>query len=431
MFRLKRFLVAFSVTGMLCLPTDTSAQQVHAEKPITIEQLIDIKHPSSPVSSPDGRQIAFIWDRAGVSNVYVSDLDGRARPTAATTYSDGRISNVFFSNDGQTIYFARDGDLWQLPPSGGEPRRALSTPLQDGDFSPSPDRTRIAVVRKTGAGHGSDLVVLTLSTGAETRIAHDDVNIDNPEWSPDGSQICYIGGAKFPFLMIRLPHTLVKSSYSPIPNMSQGCFTLCRLLAARQLPSARKVTMTRSLGLTLIALSSPASQTNTRLALFMSQIQRTASRNRSTKTTKRNFGVSPTGRREPNRNLPPDGRWVAYLSDQDGWDHIYVIPSAGGTPVQITKGHFEAWRPASSHDSTRIAFDANEPDHPGDRRVGVAAIGADPATPPSPISPTQTGPTSSRCGHATTNASSINIPIHGTRPISTSSTQSRMQSPCV
>ena len=63
----------------------------------------------------------------------------------------------------------------------------------------------------------------------------------------------------------------------------------------------------------------------------------------------------------------PDGKWIAFLSDQDGWDHLYVMPASGGEAVQITKGKFEAWRPAWSHDSTRIAFDANLEDHPGDR----------------------------------------------------------------
>ena len=378
MFRLKRFLVAFSVTGMLCLPTDTSAQQVHAEKPITIEQLIDIKHPSSPVWSPDGRQIAFIWDRAGVSNVYVSDLDGRARPTAATTYSDGRISNVFFSNDGQTIYFARDGDLWQLPPSGGEPRRALSTPLQDGDFSPSPDRTRIAVVRKTGAGHGSDLVVLTLSTGAETRIAHDDVNIDNPAWSPDGSQICYIGGAKL------IPHDS-SPSYSgqklifANPEYVPGMLYAVSSSGGKTAPIGTKgdydafswVDSNR------VVFARQSNQYKTR-TIYVADTKDGKPKSIH-EDNEEKFWSLPDWETGTEPQPSPDGRWVAYLSDHDGWDHIYVIPSAGGTPVQITKGHFEAWRPSWSHDSTRIAFDANEPDHPGDRRVGVATIGADPA----------------------------------------------------
>ena len=35
-----------------------------------------------------------------------------------------------------------------------------------------------------------------MSDGAESKIAHDDESIYSPLWSPDGSQIAYIGGSK-------------------------------------------------------------------------------------------------------------------------------------------------------------------------------------------------------------------------------------------
>jgi hypothetical protein len=40
----------------------------------TIDALIDIKHPSNPVWSPDGGRVAFVWNRAGVENVWLVDL---------------------------------------------------------------------------------------------------------------------------------------------------------------------------------------------------------------------------------------------------------------------------------------------------------------------------------------------------------------------
>ena len=95
---------------------------------------------------------------------------------------------------------------------------------------------------------------------------------------------------------------------------------------------------------------------------------------------------SMTGDTNGGAQPSPDGRWVAFLSDRDGWDHLYVMPahtdgraSLSGEPVQITKGKFEAWRPTWSPDSTRIAFDANEPDHYGDRHLYVATIAGNPA----------------------------------------------------
>jgi dipeptidyl aminopeptidase/acylaminoacyl peptidase len=50
-------------------------------------------------------------------------------------------------------------------------------------------------------------------------------------------------------------------------------------------------------------------------------------------------------------------------------------------PLQVTKGRFEAWRPAWSPESSRIAFDANSEAAPGTRQLGIATVShADTAT---------------------------------------------------
>jgi hypothetical protein len=55
----------------------SASRAAAAPSGLTIEQLIDIKHPSNPVWSADGKHVSFTWDRAGVSKRYVSDLDGQ------------------------------------------------------------------------------------------------------------------------------------------------------------------------------------------------------------------------------------------------------------------------------------------------------------------------------------------------------------------
>src|SRR4051812_49750288 len=84
--------------------------------PLTIEQLIDIRHPSAPMGSPDGRHVVFVWDRAGVSKVYVADasggtpheLSGAGTPLAA----------AFWSNDRGALMVPKDGDLRRVPLHG-------------------------------------------------------------------------------------------------------------------------------------------------------------------------------------------------------------------------------------------------------------------------------------------------------------------------
>jgi hypothetical protein len=36
----------------------------------------------------------------------------------------------------------------------------------------------------------------------------------------------------------------------------------------------------------------------------------------------------------------PNGRFIPFISDADGWDHVYVVPS-GGAVSQITRGRYE------------------------------------------------------------------------------------------
>src|ERR1700739_2001547 len=47
---------------------------------LTIEQLLDIRHPSGPIWAPDGRSVVFVWDRGGVSKVYIADVGGTRSP---------------------------------------------------------------------------------------------------------------------------------------------------------------------------------------------------------------------------------------------------------------------------------------------------------------------------------------------------------------
>ena len=36
----------------------------------------------------------------------------------------------------------------------------------------------------------------------------------------------------------------------------------------------------------------------------------------------------------------PDSKSLLFTSEQDGWNHIYVVPAAGGSPRQLTRGSF-------------------------------------------------------------------------------------------
>src|ERR1700733_6412620 len=102
-----RFLITVVAAMGIILPASRSFAG-----PLTIEQLLDIRHPSDPVWSPDGKRIAFLWDRCDVVNLYVVDGDGKRAPIPLTQFSDSKVTNPFWSADGSSIYFVDAGKLW-------------------------------------------------------------------------------------------------------------------------------------------------------------------------------------------------------------------------------------------------------------------------------------------------------------------------------
>ena len=94
---------------------------VHAAGPLTIEQLIDIRHPSSPMWSPDGRHVVFVWERAGVAGIYVADaaISGALAATPRElTAAGSQLNGAFWSTDGRALMVAKNGDLWRVPIDG-------------------------------------------------------------------------------------------------------------------------------------------------------------------------------------------------------------------------------------------------------------------------------------------------------------------------
>src|SRR6266849_9365472 len=96
------------ILGLLLTFTPSAAAQDSAKSAkLTIEQLIEIKHPSNPAWSPDGKHIVFTWDRAGVANLYVANADGHGQPVAVTSFPEGQMGQAFWAADSQTVYFSR------------------------------------------------------------------------------------------------------------------------------------------------------------------------------------------------------------------------------------------------------------------------------------------------------------------------------------
>jgi dipeptidyl aminopeptidase/acylaminoacyl peptidase len=230
--------------------------------------------------------------------------------------------------------------------------------------------------RATGGG---ELLVRTLADGHETRVAADASGIGGVGWSPDGQYLMFTSGAH-----------VIRHEQTPQYSGSKIIYTITENVQGRTyvVPSAGGHTteLTAASGggfggrrwldprhFLVDRTSADFKRRTTALVDILGGPSKTLNEDVDQKFW------SITGDAGANAQPSPDGKWIAFVSARDSWDHIYVMPSAGGAAIQITKGRFEAWRPAWSPDSTRIAFDANAPDAYGTRHLYIASIGSDPA----------------------------------------------------
>ncbi|MBW8867932.1 MAG: prolyl oligopeptidase family serine peptidase [Acidobacteria bacterium] len=373
--------------------------------PLTIEQLIDIRHPSNPMWSPDGRHVVFVWDRAGVSKVYVADAPAAAQTAPAPRElpaAGSQLIGAFWGSDG-ALMVPKNGDLWRVPIDGGAASAVWTTPAIESNIVPAPDGARVAFIRSaaasaatpaagTGRGRGGaaggELIVRSLADGRETVVLQGEARpIGALSWSPDGQTLVF-NDVHPPIRHEQTPeYSGTKIIYTITENVpgetsavavAGGVVTPLGMLGGfggRRWLDARHFVVDRT--------SADFKRRTTSLVDVGGGAPKTLHEDVKEKfwsiTGDANAGAQPS----------PDGKWIAFLSDRDGWDHLYIqriasqrsasLSGERSDPIQITKGRFEAWRPTWSPDSTKIAFDANEPDHYGTRHLYVAAIGSDPS----------------------------------------------------
>ncbi|HKN74291.1 MAG TPA: S9 family peptidase [Candidatus Acidoferrum sp.] len=241
-------------------------------------QLTQSGHDSSPVWSPDGKQIAFLSSRSGDSQVYLLSMDGgEAKPL--THFSTG-ADIVKWSPDGKAIAFtsgvypdckddacnsARDADkeknkvkahvaehllyrhwthwndgkrghLFVVPADGSAPPRDLIPganydvpPDERGgasDLNFSPDSKEICFTAVTdpveAISTNGDLFVVPVAGGEAKRITTQPGFDGGPAYSPDGKYIAYHAQLTPEYESDRWRVMLYDRATGKIENLSEG-----------------------------------------------------------------------------------------------------------------------------------------------------------------------------------------------------------------
>jgi len=291
---------------------------MHASEPprLTLDDLLAVEPLGETPLSPDGKTFAF------VHNGQIALLPAEGGWPVAITGSAGGKSGLNWSPDGNTLAFVSQGSIWTVAITGGQPHRLTHAapgsgdPRQAGDRSPHWSPKGDWILFETGRRGHGDLAVVSPDGLSENIITAGPADAGEGEWSPDGSEIAYVERA---------------------PSYFSG---------------------------------------KLQIAKFNAQSGRA--------TTAVNLYTSPVDRgggwslRKP--AWSPDGRTLALVLQESGWDNVYLIPAAGGAPKPLTRGEQDDLDPVFSPDGKSIAIVSNR-QSPEESRIWIVPLDGSSARP--------------------------------------------------
>jgi eukaryotic-like serine/threonine-protein kinase len=220
----------------------------------------------------------------------------------------------------------------------GKPTLTAAEPSRSSTVKVSPDGKRAALVR-TDPQNNADVWIVDLMTGASNRLTFDPAVDGNALWSPDGSQIIWESQRGGGWGVYRKASNGSGDEELLYKSPASGTFAL--------------TDWTRDGRFILFQASTPPAKTDV-FALPVGP---------GTSADRQPIPVIQTPAGELGGYVSPDGKWIAYISDESGRQEIYVQAfspgsKSGSSPVSgkwmVSKGTLgmARWR----SDSKELVF---------------------------------------------------------------------------
>ena len=389
-------------------PVTASAQKPPTlPRPVTIDDLFQIREVSDPQLSPDAQSIAYTVktlllkeDKSEERIWSVPNSGGDAIPMTAEGVSS---SHPRWSPDGKYLAFlsARNEgktQIWRLNRSGGEAQHLTDTPQDVEDLVWSPDSARLVLIlrdpseeelaaakTKDEGKEGADdkdknkkpktkkpwvidrlqfkvdeigyldrrrthLYVLELSTKALTQITSGDYDDAQPAWSPDGRLIAFASNRS-----------------KPDPDRTYNIDIW--VVAANNIDKGAQLTqVTTNPG----EDSSPAWSPDGKLIAYTTQLDP-----HLFEYATHHVAISPAvggparvltqsfDRNATKPRFSPDGGSIYFIADDDGAQILARVPTAGGEATRTLPGRFMLYAYSLAKNGD-IAVQIDMPDRPSE-----------------------------------------------------------------
>ena len=155
-----------------------------------------------PAWSPDGKQIAFISDRSGENELWLSDAAGGKAPRQLTKGLKGNFLDLVWAPDNKSIAIGdRSGRVIWVNASTGEFKvidKSAYVASYDGNvpgIAYSPDSKFIAFNHQEPTWM-SQVYIYEVSTGKSVRASNLNVNSQSPAFSSDGKFLLYLADSE-------------------------------------------------------------------------------------------------------------------------------------------------------------------------------------------------------------------------------------------
>jgi dipeptidyl aminopeptidase/acylaminoacyl peptidase len=320
---------------------------------------------SDLVAAEHADRIAWVENIRGVRNIWAAagpDLT----PHAVTRYTadDGQeLTQLHFDEKAGTIVYVRGGDhdanwpaegnlapdpdgstsqakveIWAAPFAGGTPRL-----LAEGDHPVVSAKGQVAYVK-------DDQIWSVPLDGSvkPARLLFDRGKDRAPIWSPDGGRLAFVSGrGDHNFIAVFVNATTPLLYLAPSTGRDDDPVWS---------PDSQRIAFSRQPG---------DGGAPDPVMKFVPQPFAIWTADASTGEGQRAWASPVT----LDGSYPQDGdglglRWMAgdtltFLTTLDGWEHLYALPTAGGTPRLLTPGHFMVEHVAPSSDKRMLLYAAN------------------------------------------------------------------------